>query len=904
MLALTDPWALTSSETAAQLRADAEAGLSRIEARRRLVTCGPNSIAEARARSVWTILAAQFRNLVVALLLFAGLVSLAFGEIEEAVAIVAVVAVNALIGFVTELRATRSMEAIRALGHATAKVLRDGELHEVNAVELVPGDVVSLEAGDIVTADMRLLQASKLEANESSLTGESAPVLKGADPVPAETPLAERSSMVFRGTSATRGSAMALVVATGAATEVGRIAELAGSAAAAATPLEQRLEGLGRSLIGVTLGIAVVTTLAGLARGKELFLMIETGIALAVAAIPEGLPIVATLALARGMWRMARRNVLVNRLSAVETLGATSVILTDKTGTLTENQMTAVELVLPGTEVAVGGTGLRTEGDFSIADATVEPQQSPQLLAALEIGALCNNAALQTDGGAVRGIGDPLEVALLVLARKAGLDSRTLHEDWPELREVAFDPETRRMATFHEATGGFRVAVKGAHEPVLSAAAAVVTPDGPVPLDEAERQRWMERAETLAAEGLRVLALAEKNVAAVDSEPYGDLHFVGLVALRDPARGDVGTALASCQAAGVRVVMVTGDQMPTALAIARAVDLTGGEMTAVHGRDIAPELGTAAGRARLLEADVFARVDPEQKLRLIELHQNQGAVVAMTGDGVNDAPALRAADIGVAMGQRGTQVAKEAADMVLRDDSFASIVDAVEHGRVIFANIRRFVLYLLSCNLSEVMVVFVATLAGGPLPILPLQILYLNLVTDVFPALALGLGEGDAELMRRPPRDETEPILTPAHWRRVAIYGAVISVTVLGALWIATAQLHLPQRQAVTVSFLTLALAQVWHVFNMRIRGTGILRNDVVTNPWVWGAVVTCLALLAAALYLPALADALGTESPGRDGLLLALGMSLLPLIIGQAAHSLGATATAGARGGAVPGTS
>jgi Ca2+-transporting ATPase len=867
-------WSLPWSLVAERLGVDVTRGLDADEVGRRRRRFGPNRLRRRKKRPAWRILADQFKSLIVLLLLAAAAVSLLFGETIEGFAIVVVILINAVLGFATELRAVRSMEALYALGVVHTRVRRDGVVAAVPAEDLVPGDVVLVEGGDVITADLRLVESSKLEADESVLTGESLPVPKDVAPVAPEAPLAERSCMLFKGTAVTRGSATALVTATGMATELGQISALVAEAEEEATPLEKRLNRLGGRLIHVTLALTAAIAAAGMWAGKDAFLMIETALALAVATIPEGLPIVATIALARGMRLMAKKHALVNRLSAVETLGATHVICTDKTGTLTENRMTVARLVLDDGEGGAAET-FRKDG------APVEPEAHGGLRAALEVMALCNNATLR-DGREEGATGDPLEVALLVAAARAGLDRERLIRSFPERREEAFDPERKLMATFHETAEGFRVAVKGAPEAVLAASTRAWTEHGIRPLDEAGRAAWMRRNEALAAEGFRVLAVAEKTVARPETDPYETLTFLALVALHDPPRSDARPAVEACRAAGIRVVMVTGDQPVTALAVARAVGIAGEGADVIHGAEV-PDLTALPERERrrVLEAPIFARVTPKQKLDLIELHQRAGRIVAMTGDGVNDAPALKKADIGVAMGKRGTQVAREAADMVLEDDSFSTIVAAVEQGRIIFGNIRRFVFYLMSCNVSEVMVVGLASVAGAPLPVLPLQILFLNLVTDIFPALALGVGGGPADVMRRPPRAADEPVLGRRHWFGIAAYGGMITASVLGSLFLARAALSMPVGAAVTVSFLTLALAQLWHVFNMRGRREGLWVNEVTRNPYVWAALALCAGLILAAVYVPGLAGVLRIEAPDGRAWLLILTMSGLPAAVG-----------------------
>ncbi|MGD2041010.1 MAG: cation-transporting P-type ATPase, partial [Anaerolineae bacterium] len=746
--------------------------------------------------------------------------------------------------------------------------------------------------------------------DESALTGESVPVGKRVEPVDEDVPLAERASMVHKGTAITRGSGEGVVVATGMDTELGHVSALVEEAEEELTPLEKRLDQLGRRLVWITLVIAAVVAVAGILAGREWLLMLETAIALAVATVPEGLPIVATIALARGMKRMAQRQALINRLSAVEALGATNVICTDKTGTLTENQMTVAEIVLADSTIHIGGEGLATKGVFTRNGDTIDPTQHQVLHRLLRVGVLCNNAEFHQNpaDGDGQAVGEPLEVALLVAGAKAGLYRDELLEDHAEVREVAFDAQSKMMATFHQKNGEYRIAVKGAPGPVLTASRQTLTRQGERELDDEDRERWLDRNERMAAEGLRVLASAYGTEDNAEADPYGNLTFLGLVGLLDPARKEVRPALQACQDAGIRVVMVTGDHPVTALKIAQEVGLldeepepqsgTGppAERTTnpdvIHGQELGDrEKLTDEERQHMLQAPIFARVSPEQKLDLIALYQEAGYAVAMTGDGVNDAPALKKADIGVAMGQRGTQVAKEAADMVLQDDRFSSIVTAVEQGRVIFDNIRKFVLYLLSCNISEIAVISLASLVNAPLPIRPLQILFLNLVTDVFPALALGVGEGEGTIMKRPPRDPQEPILTGRHWIKMGGFSVLITITVLGVLAVSLLGLGMEQQRAVTISFLTLAFAQLWHVFNMRDQGSGFLDNEVMRNPWVWGALALCTTLLLAAVYVPGLNTLLKVEDPGLVGWALVLGASLFPWAAGQIFRSWSRTA-------------
>lgn len=873
-----------SAEIVAQdLAVDPEHGLNESEVTARRKLHGPNQLRAHAKQSVLAILAHQFKGVIVWLLAFAAGLSFYFGDIAEGIAIVIVLVINAVIGFVTELRAARSMEALLDIASVTTRVRRDGRALHIDAQDLVPGDVVLLDAGDMVTADLRLIEASNLQSDESVLTGESVPVPKQTDRVSPQAAIGDRSCMVFKGTAITQGTATGVVTAIGMATELGHISHLVQTADAAASPLEKRLDRLGHRLVWLTLALAALVVGAGILRGHEVASMIQTGVALAVAAVPEGLPVVATLSLARGMWRMAARNAIISNLSSVETLGATTVILTDKTGTLTENRMAVAGYLTSDARLDLNNRGETVE--FDRDGRMVDPEQEPRLQALLRIGALCNGASLGQ--GDEPPSGDPMELALLRVARQAGMGRETLLTDWEQVREYAFDQDTKMMASVHRDGEGFLYAIKGAPEAVIDVCTHVLNQNGTQEMDAPARAAWRDRCGKAAGEGLRLLALAMKRTERDGAAPYAGLTLVGVVCLRDPLRGDVAGAIAAARAAGVRVIMMTGDHADTAAAIARQAGLGAddGHLTVIEGSELTdfdPETIDRPLSERILDADVFARVAPATKLKLATLYQDNGHIVAMTGDGVNDAPALKKADIGIAMGQRGTEVAREAARMVLQDDSFGTIIAAMRQGRVIFANIRKFVIYLMSFNVSEVLIVGLAVGAGLPMPLLPLQILFLNLVTDVFPAFALGLGGADETVMRQPPRDPAEQIIDRERWISIGVLGGAITLATLTAFWLALDWLNLGNGPSVTVAFVTLALAQLWNVFNVRAAEAHVLRNEVTRNPWVWGAIAFCLLLIAAALWLPGLADILKLPDPGQAGLLLAMGASLAPLLIGQ----------------------
>ena len=834
-------------------------GLSASEVLKRRALYGLNKLAPSKTKSSWHILAAQFKSLLTLLLMVAATLSFLFEDIVEAIAIGVVIILNAAIGFWAESKATKSMSALRQMGRTTTRVKREGIMQSIPAEELVPGDVVFLEAGDIVSADIQLVQSIRLQIDESLLTGESVPVDKeAAGAIQTPTPAAS----AYKGTAVTRGSATGVVITTGRQTELGNIATLTSKATASASPLEKRLQKLSEQLLVAVVILTTILIFIGILSGQDTLLMVKTGIALAVAAIPEGLPIVATLALARGMLKLAARSALIERLSAVETLGSVNVILTDKTGTITENKMTVTRLVA---------------ADCPDKEGLVETSDAAKR--ALRVCALCYSGSVSTN------LTDPMEAALVNAAKMATFGPSMREQDYPRVYEEPFDPNIRMMATIHKGHDSYLYAVKGAAEAVLANVTHIANSKLDSPCDQVIRNKWLDKMNTLASSGLRVLALAEKTVDNQNEKPFKDLTFLGLVCLEDPPRTDAAFAVKAAQKAGIRVIMATGDNVATANNVAAAVGISTqtSKTHAMEGGDlVSVENLTAKAKKRMLSIDVFARMSPKHKLELISLYQQGGDVVAMTGDGVNDAPALKKADVGIAMGQRGTEVAKQAADMILKDDSFASIIVAIQQGRVIFANIRKFVIYLMSCNISEVFVVSLAILAGLPLPLLPLQILFLNLVTDVFPALALGFGGADKEILTRPPRPTSEGIIEPKHWRTIIAYACLMTMPVLVAFSWALA--HVPQNieYANTVAFMSLALGQLWHVFNMRNRKTTCLNNQIVSNPFVWGALILCLGLLGLAVYWPPLSDVLHIAILDRTGWLVVVVASLTPVIVGQ----------------------
>ncbi len=887
------PWATGANEVLEGLEVERTEGLSSDEAGRRLEQHGPNEVQRDEGPSTWEILLRQFQDPIIYVLAAAGIAAAALGEVVEAIAVTIALVLQAIIGFATELRAKQSVEALRELGRTTARVLRDGQPEEVDAAELVPGDVVLLEEGDLVPADLRLLEVANLQTDEAALTGESEPLPKQVEPVGAETPLAERASLALRGTKVSSGSGHGVVIATGADTELGTVATLVqeGAGQEDQAPIEDQLDSLGRALLVAVVGVGVVVAVAGVLVGQPVRAMIETAIALAVAAVPEGLPVVATLALARGVQRMAKRNALVKNLPAVETLGSAGVIFTDKTGTLTEGRMHARRMELPG--------GRRVELDESATTSEASEQLAREAVdggdetvrAALLVASLCGNATIPDGGEAV---GDPMEIALQRAAERAGLEDRDdLLETYPERWEKAFDRDLKMMATCHDVPhgqgdGDVLVAVKGAPGAVVE---VCTREHGGGELDDEGREAWLERNREMARDGLRVLALARATSERGQEDPYTDLELLGLVGLLDPPRESTKQAVAACRRAGVRVVMVTGDQEETARAIAEELDLEfvdedgDGRLDVIHGADLPPaEEWDDDTRDRLARAVVFARLEPAQKLDLIQLSRERGEIVAMTGDGVNDAPALEAADIGIAMGGRGTQVARDAADIILEDDAFESIVTAIREGRTVFENIRRFVVYLLSGNLGEILAVMLAALAGSALPLLPLQILFINLVSDVFPAAALGVVPGDDTSLDRPPRDPDTPILDRRRWIETGLWAVLIGGMTLATFAYALGPGGLETDAAVTVSFIAFVVARMVHVFNMRSPRSAMFSNRIVRSAAVWASLVVSGALLLLGIYVPPVADALGVVAPTAAMWTMSLVGGLAVLVVGQLA--------------------
>ncbi len=836
-------------------------GLPSDSAAARLAQYGPNELPLADQISPWAILADQLKNVLIVILLIAAAISGLLGEILEAIAISVIVLFAIVLGFVQEYRAERALEALRRMAAPNAKVLRGGYQTTVPARDLVPGDLVLLGAGDRIPADLRLIEAVNLRVNESALTGESSPVGKTARVlVEPNLGIGDRVNLAYSGTDVTYGRGRGVVVATGLSTQFGQVTGMLADVETVRTPLQQNLDKVGR-VLAIAAGVVVVLIAGlGVLRGEPLLEMFIFGVALAVAVVPEALPAVVTISLAIGVQRMVKRHALVRRLPTVETLGSTAVICSDKTGTLTRDQMTAREIWMESARCRVEGSGYDPVGNLTLSPDG--PGERALLEALLGAAVLCCDAYLVEEDDTWRLHGDPTEGALIVAASKAGLDKRALETRSPRLDEIPFSSERKRMTTLHRSGDGSVAYSKGAAEVVLSGCSHWATAAGILPLDEASRRRIGEAGNAMARQALRVLAVAYKRDTEL-AHAEESMVFAGLVGMMDPPRPEAQTAIAQCERAGIRAVMITGDHPDTAQAIARELGImkqgrmvSGCELDAMSQADL---------ERQIEDIEVYARVSPEHKLRVVQAWQSRGRICAMTGDGVNDAPALKKADIGVAMGIAGTDVSREAADMTLTDDNFASIVGAVEEGRGIYSNIKKYLMYLLSSNIGEIGLMAVATLAGMPLPLSAVQILYVNLATDGLPALALAFDPPERGLMERPPRGPKTGIFTRPVVALMALGGlwsTIVNVTLFYWTLGRGDMLGLDPRQtlahAMTLTFLSLVLIQFFKAYNFRSDRESVLHRPFA-NRWLNLAVIWELGLLVAVLYVPVLAQAFGT---------------------------------------------
>ncbi|NWG35694.1 MAG: cation-translocating P-type ATPase [Chloroflexi bacterium] len=874
-------WHTKNKEEAFAELNSTKSGLSQKEAEARLANYGPNEIQAAHRISPWEILLEQFKNVLILILLGATAISFFLGHGVESIVIAVIVLFAVVLGFVQEYRAERAIDALRQMAAPMATVLRDGEEMKIPAREVVPGDVVIIHTGDRIPADGRLIESINLQIEEAALTGESVPVEKHTDPLPTQDlPVGDRKNMVYAGTAATYGRGRALIVATGMQTEFGKIAQLLQTIETSKTPLQQNLDRVGAVLARAAFVVVAIIVALGLLRGQPFIEMLIFGIALAVAVVPEALPAVVTISLAIGVQKMVKRNALIRRLPAVETLGSTSVICSDKTGTLTKDEMTVRKIYVAGQVFDVSGSGYAPEGHFSINGGSPS-EISSELKQLLTAAVLASDAKLIRKGnngspGDWDIKGDPTEGALVVAAAKAGVQKEALDETCPRVQEIPFTSESKRMTTLHQTKNGIVAYTKGAPEIILENCEFILTADGVKKLDDNARKQALDTAQNFASQALRVLAVAPKPDAKLETAQT-DMIFLGLTGMIDPPRPEAKQAIATCEEAGIRVVMITGDHPLTAQAVARELGLlktgrvvTGAELDAISDEDFKREVETI---------DVYARVSPAHKLRVVTALQANNHIVAMTGDGVNDAPALKKADIGIAMGITGTDVTKEAAAMTLTDDNFASIVAAVEEGRGVFGNIKKYLMYLLSSNIGEIGLMAGSALLGLPLPLTAVQILYVNLATDGLPALALSVDPPERDLMKRKPRNPRTGIFTRP----------VVALMVAGGLWSALVNLGLfiwamnsgrSIEEAMTMTFVSLVLIQFFKAYNFRSD-----RHSVFTRPfenkWLNRAILWEAILLLLIVYVPALHEPFSTFSlPLIDWVIIfALSLTISPVL-------------------------
>lgn len=832
------------------------AGLSEPEAKSRLEEYGLNRLEKKKRITPFQIFINQFKSFLIWILLAAVLLSVLIGYISknpedyiDAGVILAIVIINALLGFFQEYRAEKAMDALQKMAAPRAKIIRDGQKKVISSEEVVPGDIILLETGDSVPADARIIELFNLKVDEATLTGESSPVTKILEKIGKVMPVAERKNLVFSGTIVTHGKAHAVVYATGMQTEFGKIAAMVQEEGDKETPLQKKLGKVGKLLGILMIAISALVFALGAIRGTEILTMILTAVSLAVAAVPEGLPAVVTITLAIGLTIMARSNAVVRKLSAVETLGSTTVICSDKTGTLTKNEMTVRLLSVGGKKIKVGGSGYEPLGELG-PEQRLTPADETYLDLLMKAAVLCNNAEL-TEGVKWGIFGDPTEGALLVLARKAGYKQEEVAAQFERVYEIEFTSERKMMSTIHKRDSkDLIVFAKGAPETLLDKCTLVFDEGKVKRLTPQLKKKILELTKDMAADALRVLGFAYREFSPKgkyeDGQAEHELVFIGLAGMIDPPREGVLEAVKLCKSAGIRPIMITGDHKLTAEAIAKEIGVAEIPMKALTGEEL-DKIGDAELEKEIAQVSVYARVSPEHKVRILDALKRRGEIVAMTGDGVNDAPAIKKSDIGIAMGITGTDVAKEASDMVLQDDNFATIVKAVEQGRGIFNNIRKFVLYLLSSNIGEIITIFLAVLIGWPLPLVAVQILWVNLLTDGLPAVALSVDPFDSEIMRRPPRSPGEPVINRAMWIDVTLIGAIIGLGTLGAFY-----LTMPAgiEVARTVAFATLVMFQMFNVYNIRLQAKSVFSAQSLKNPYLHLSVLISILLLLLVVYI------------------------------------------------------
>lgn len=872
-----------------RLNTTVDLGLNNDEVKIRQGEFGLNELKQEKTKPFIKKILAQFSDFLVLILIVAALVSFAIGEQKDAIVILAIVIINALLGIYQEGKAEKSLEALKKMASSSAKVLREGHLEMVSASSLVPGDIVSLDAGDIIPADLRLVESSNLKIEEASLTGESVPSEKRSNIVfEEEVSLGDRSNMAYMSTSITYGRGLGVVVGTGHNTELGKIATMIQSYEDEVTPLQRKLNKLGKGLGLITIFVCILVLIIGIIQGREILEMFMVAISLAVAAIPEGLPAIVTIVLSIGMNKMVKRNAIVKKLLAVETLGSTTVICSDKTGTLTQNEMTVVKVFADNNVIEVSGIGYGPIGDFKHDNSTISVSDIGNLQTILDIAALANDADLESTDDGYKVIGDPTEGALITLAGKGQIVKSTINSKYPRIEEIPFDSDRKMMTTFHKNYLPNKIIsfTKGAPDIIVNKCNKISLGDKILDFDTKLQEEVLKVNSVFSKDALRVLAFAYKeysdlpdNISSDSCEM--DMTFIGLVAMIDPARPEAKDAIAKCKIAGIKTIMITGDYKETAFAIAKELGMADSITEVIMGEEL-NIITDIELQETVKDIKVYARVSPEHKVRIIDALKANGEIAAMTGDGVNDALALKRADIGVSMGITGTDVAKNTADLILTDDNFASIVSAVEEGRIIYSNIKKFVFFLLSCNIGEVLLVFVSILLKWPIPLLPIQLLWLNLVTDSFPALALGVEKGDPDIMTHLPRDPNEPILSRTMIRGITFQSLAIGTATLLAYRWALANYGDNISKARTIVFATLILAELLRAYSSRSEKHSLFKIGFFTNRTLVYATSFSFALLIAVLYIPILQPIFSTFSLGVNDWKVVLGYAFIPLIIGE----------------------
>ncbi len=867
------------------LNTDFSAGLSDEDVGKRVKQFGLNELEEGEKQSALLLFFNQFKDFMVLVLLAATLISGLLGEYIDAIAIIAIIILNSFLGFYQERRAEKSLSALKELSQPQVQVLRNGTWEKVLSKELVPGDVIKFSSGDRIGADVRIIESRSLEVEESALTGESVPVQKMTESInnPNLT-LGDMENMGFMGTMVSRGSGMGVVIATGMKTAMGQIADLLQNAESQITPLQRRLEQLGKILIVTALALTVLVVGIGVLQGNDLYTMVLAGVSLAVAAIPEGLPAIVTIALSLGVQKMIRKNAVVRKLPAVETLGCASVICSDKTGTLTQNKMTVTKVWSSGRTWSVDGTGYEPQGKYYENELAIDPKNEKVLQQLLTFGMLCNHAEIEQKSGEYVLNGDPTEGAMIVAGMKAGYTRSKLLSQFEIVNEFPFDSTRKMMSVIvKDTTGRQFVVTKGAPDVLIGQSKTILMGNRAENIGSREKSTVQAAIDGLASQALRTIAIAYKEISANtiilhEKEAESELVFIGLQGIIDPPRPEVKQAVRECKEAGIKTVMITGDHVITANAIAKQLGIANSQSKVLEGKELA-NMSVQELEDVVDHVSVFARVSPEHKLKIVQAFQNRGHIVAMTGDGVNDAPAIKTADIGIAMGITGTDVAKEASSLVLMDDNFASIKSAIIEGRNIYENIRKFIRYLLASNVGEILVMLFAMILALPLPLVPIQILWVNLVTDGLPAMALGLDRPEDNVMKRDPRSPNEGVFARGLGWKVISRGILIGLSTIAAFMLAYNDNPDNLAYAQTVAFATLVLAQLIHVFDCRSEKSILSRNPFGNMYLVW-AVLSSLLLVLVVIYVPGLQGIFHTVAIQPKDWLMILGLASVPTFL------------------------